>query len=80
MQELLALPKSEASQSQPVDSSPIWPAVNRVKCGTLSLAEFFDPTGSWNNNAQFTRSAYRYGSTPGFRDANNGFRVVCELD
>jgi len=44
MQELLALPKSEASQSQPVDSSPIWPAVNRVKCGTLSSAEFIDPT------------------------------------
>jgi hypothetical protein len=44
MQEILALPKSETSQSQPVDSSPIWHAVNRVKCGTLSSAEFFDPT------------------------------------
>ena len=46
MQEILALPKSETSQSQPVDSSAIWPAVNRVKCGTLSSAEFFDPTRS----------------------------------
>jgi len=45
MQELLELLKSETSQSQPVDSSPIWHAVNRVKCGTLSSAEFFDPTG-----------------------------------
>jgi hypothetical protein len=44
MPELLALPKSETSQSQPVDSSPICHAVNRVKCGTLSSAEFFDPT------------------------------------
>ena len=36
--------------------------------------------GSWFSDAQFSRSAYRYRYTPDFRNNNNGFRVVCELD
>jgi len=33
--------------------------------------------GSWSNVPQFCRSAVRFISTPGFRNLNIGFRVVC---
>jgi formylglycine-generating enzyme required for sulfatase activity len=32
--------------------------------------------GSWNCNSQDSRVAYRYGSSPAYRDLNNGFRIV----
>jgi formylglycine-generating enzyme required for sulfatase activity len=33
--------------------------------------------GSWNNFAQYCRSAYRISNTPGRRDNDIGFRLVC---
>jgi hypothetical protein len=32
--------------------------------------------GSWNNNANNARAAYRNNNVPGNRNNNNGFRVV----
>ena len=35
--------------------------------------------GSWNNNPNRLRSAYRNNNTPDNRNNNNGFRLVCYL-
>jgi len=36
--------------------------------------------GSWNNNAQNLRSAYRNNDSPGDRNDNLGFRLVSTLN
>ncbi|MFM5890873.1 MAG: formylglycine-generating enzyme family protein, partial [Dolichospermum sp.] len=33
--------------------------------------------GSWDDNPEYCRSAYRYYNDAGFDFLNNGFRVVC---
>ncbi|NDD65557.1 MAG: hypothetical protein EBZ36_16515 [Acidobacteria bacterium] len=35
--------------------------------------------GSWNNNQDNARAAYRNNNHPANRNNNNGFRVVCGL-